>query len=153
MRTQTGFRYQKKPHAIFSGFVDKKPLAQENTTAISLTNHLALAAIRKGKGVEDDLHNLAFSVNMALILAELGYGGEFATEIREGQLAMVRTIARFKSIRKVGFSGGDMLAIQQILGLVDEQIMLATKAHITQAMAELKRRLNARDFIELPEEN
>jgi hypothetical protein len=147
MKKTTKFKYQKSHHSVFEVFSLKKPLEQDKSIDISLANHTAISAVKNGKGIEDDLHTLAFSVNMSLILAEMGHGTEFIEEIKESQFAMFRTIQRFKKIQKVGFSGEDMLAIQEIIGLVDEQIAIAPKEQILKAIDEIKRRQKIRAVI------
>ena len=148
MKKTTTFKYQKNHHSIFDVFAKKKPLEVGQSTDISLSNHMAISAARSGKGTEDDLHTLAFSVNMSLILAEMGYGNEFIEEIKESQIAMLRTIQRFKKLGRVGFSGEDMLSIQEIVGLLDEQIAMATKEQILKAIDEIKRRLKIGEVLQ-----
>lgn len=141
MKKTTTFKYQKNNHSIFEVFANKKPIEEGKKTDISLANLIAISAIKSGKGVEEHLHTLAYSVNMCLILSEMGYGDEFVEDIKNAQYSVVRTIKRLKATGKIGFSGSDMIAIQDIISLVDEQIALATKAEIEKASMEIRRRL------------
>jgi len=106
-----------------------------------LANLSAISAIKSGKGVDEHLHTLAYAVNMCLILSEMGYGYEFIDDIKNAQYAVVSTIKRLKATGKIGFAAADMMAIQDIISLVAEQIALATKAEIEKASLEMRRRL------------
>lgn len=89
---------------------------------MSLAAHTALRAIEDGNGTENDLHQLAFTSNVSLIMAERGLGTEYLEEVKQGQQHIVELVGRHNRKQSLLLTGPGIVAVRRILELHDAQI-------------------------------
>lgn len=113
-------------------------LAHEHILNNSLAAHSSLEAMRQGKAVETDFHTLAMASNLALILAELDVGSELLDDIRAGQDALMRMLARHEKHGRYLLDGQGLDAVRHLLDIFDAQLeddrmtdKLIKRAHLT----------------------
>lgn len=119
----------------------KAQLDEERARGILLAYHGALTALYSGYGNEDLWTTIAYSLNIALILSELGVQPEALIIIQDAQQALIR-------VRDIAIQSGEWklgihaFIINCAFKLHDEQIALATINQIGFARKEVWRRIN-----------
>lgn len=109
---------------------------------LALFAHASMAALQRGEATEVDANNLALISNVALLLAEIGYGIEALPEIQAGQLAANGVRLRQLRTGRAVATGPELQALRELVDLHDQQLQLQpTGAQMTAVIAELRRRM------------
>lgn len=127
----------------------KAPLARQQLLDLAIGYHGALESLRTG-GREADAHTLAMASNVALMLCELGIGGEYIDGVKRAQDAIVAMLARAAKGGRYGFDGPGLAAVQAMLELHDAQLESpdCTEGLLLAALAEIRKRMAAGQVLE-----
>lgn len=118
------------------------PMAMDQCMDLALFAHTATQALQTGQATDIDINNLAMISNIAMLLAECGYGAEALDDIITGQHAVRAVIARQDRTGRTGCSGPELQAIRDLVGLHDQQLHLGpTRRQMTAILAEMRRRM------------
>lgn len=118
-----------------------QPMDKAQATDLGLSYRLAFAAMRCGKATEDDFHTLACSLNVAMVLAERGYGADWLELVFKGQDALMRALARSQQGHGYALDGSGITALIDALDLHDEQMLTAKQKDVRLAFDEVRRRV------------
>lgn len=129
-----------------------QPVTADQARDLAIAYHGALAAISSGSGTADDANTLAIAANIALMLVEVGLGIDQLPTVHAGQDAIVNMMARERRTGRLGFSGPELRAVQDLLDLHDAQLADpdCTEAVMVAALDECKRRREAGQVLRLP---
>jgi hypothetical protein len=122
-------------------------LSKDQATDLGLAYWIAFKKVTSGQGVEQDLHTLAASVNIAVVLCERGIGAEFLEAIKRGQDAVIEAMERFAKHRKVGMSGPAQGALREALEIHDAQIEQTKVGDMRVAIAVIMARISNGDVV------
>ncbi len=136
-------KYTKDPCALARTLFAVSPLESSKKTDLGLAYRLAFDALIKGKGTDEDANTLAVTLNITLVLCEMGFGGELEGVVIEAQTGLAKCIKRGETKNKWLLDGPGITAIREALALHDEQLNHAAQIEISAAMAEVHRRLKA----------
>jgi len=117
------------------------PVPDDHQNAATVEYYQAIAALQSGKANPDHFRCLAVMVNICLILAERGFGGEHGDLIMSAFDALHRIQQRRIHRKKFGASGDDLVALKEVAELVEEQGRVATLADFRAAKDEMDSRL------------
>jgi hypothetical protein len=120
---------------------DANPLTDDQQRDLGLAYHIAFENLLK-RGCEEDWYVLAGSLNVALVLAEKGYGEEFIPEIKAAMEALMSTKYRADRTGKWAFDGAGIQAMRAALEIHDQQCALATRAEIKVVLQAIVKRAN-----------
>lgn len=122
-----------------------QPVSADQARDLAIAYHGALNAIAHGKGTEEDANTLALAANIALMLVELGLGIDQLPTVHAGQDAIVNMMHREQRTGRLGFTGEELRAVQDLLDLHDAQLADrdCTEAVMVAALDECKRRRDA----------
>ena len=134
--------------AFMRTLVGVKPLEQDQRTDLGIAYRMAFQSLRTGTGQESDFHTIACTLNIALVLAERGFGVEWVEQVKAAQDGLMRCLGRGQKTGSWGLDGPAMTALTDALALHDEQIVLATQKEIREAIAEVHRRITNGDTLE-----
>jgi hypothetical protein len=114
--------------------------------------HSSLKSIEEGKGIEEDIINLAVAYNITIIFAEHGLGEEFIPEIKPAGQRIVKLQKQWNDRGTAILSGPGMMEIRRMLELHDAQSAHEdfTEARVTKALNLIHARMQAGHF-EVPE--
>jgi hypothetical protein len=122
--------------------VDACPLTGGQQRDLGLAYHLAFENMLK-RGSEEDWYILASTMNVALVLAEQGYGEEFIPEIKAAMESVMDCKYRADRTGRWAFDGAGIQAMRVAIGIHDQQCALATRAEIKKALQMIVERANA----------
>jgi hypothetical protein len=145
------FGTARDPHAATRALVGVQQLDGSQTTDLSLAYRMALECLRTGNGVESHVHTLACASNIALVLAERGYGADSIDAIKLAQDGILRCFSRHQRSGKYGLDGEAIQAITSLCSLHDAQIRIARQKHIREAIAEVHKRMDKGDVLGVAE--
>lgn len=122
-----------------------QPVSADQARDLAIAYHGALNAIASGNGNGEDANTLALAANIALMLVELGLGIDQLQTVHAGQDAIVSMMARERRTGRLGFTGPELKAVQDLLDLHDAQLSDedCTEAVMIAALDECKRRRDA----------
>lgn len=100
----------------------KQGLSFDQVRDMNIAAYGALDAITRGVGTEDSLHQLSFTSNVSLLLAERGLGPEFIPDVQEAQTHILGLIGRHNRKESLLLSGPGIQAVRRMLQLHDQQI-------------------------------
>jgi hypothetical protein len=121
--------------------IDAKPLNDLQQRDLGLAYHIAFENMLK-RGSEEDFYILAGTLNVALLLAEQGYGEEFIPEVKTAMESLMDVKYRADRTGKWAFDGAGIQAMRRALILHDQQCALATRAEIKTALQAIIKRAN-----------
>lgn len=119
------------------------PMAQRKQDDVALFYRAAFDAMRSGRGDEEQWGTVVFTLNMALLLCEAGYGPEWETLLSTALEGAFRAKLRADKTNKWGFDGPALSAIAEALEVHEAQLAAARQADILAARDEMKRRIDA----------
>lgn len=137
------FRTSRDGGSIGRALAAQSAMESEQVTALALAFRTALECLRSGYGLEDHVHTLACSSNIALVLAEQGYGIDTIEQIKAAQDGIMRCFARGKRTGKWGLDGEAITSLTWLAELHTEQIKLASQKNMIKALNEVHRRMDA----------
>lgn len=141
------FTTRRDPAAIQRVLVGVNPLAGDQVTDLGLAYRMALECLHSGHGQEAHVHTLACTSNIALVLAERGYGADSIEQIKDAQDGIMRCFGRGRRTGKWGLDGEAITAITQMIALHDAQLVVARQKDIREAIGEVHKRMNRGDVL------
>lgn len=120
---------------------DANPLTGDQQRDLGLAYHIAFENMLK-RGSEEDWYILAGTMNVALVLAEKGYGEEFIPEVKAAMEAMMDCKYRADRTKRWAFDGAGIQAMRTALDIHDQQCALATRAEIKTVLQAIMKRAN-----------
>lgn len=106
-----------------------------HATKLKIMNHLALSNLTQGKANRHDIDVLINMVNIVEALYRLGFGQEYAQEVKEGLDALHAVAVRGKDSNKFILKAGEMNALNVICELHDAQLEVITVKDLDQAIS------------------
>ncbi len=106
-----------------------------HATRLKIMNHLALSNLTQGKAVRHDIDVLINMVNIVEALYRLGFGEEYAQEVKDGLDALHAVAVRGKDSNKFILKAGEMNALNVICELHDAQLEVITVKDLDKAIA------------------
>jgi hypothetical protein len=122
-------------------FGDRSLIPASHAIKVELAYHLALEEMRKGRGTDTGMNQLAYALNLALVLCELGFGPEQEACIHRAQECLVRMGAEGRRGGRWHVDEELYRSIGAALEVHDQQIESATQAEIRIAEETIKARL------------
>lgn len=117
-------------------------LEDDQLRDLGIAYHASLQALLTGHGTEQAWATLSCSLNLALILCEIGIAGPAIQTIKLAQEAMRRSRERAQRTGKWALDGDGIRILQAALTIHDEQISRCTRKQITAALNEVHRRVS-----------
>lgn len=112
---------------------------------IAISYAISLDRMSKGTGNEQDLGNLGFMCNVALVLCERGFGVEYQDEVVLAQHALWRANQRKQAGKTLAFDAVVLQAIRRAFALHSAQVETAGQGQLVAAGAEVARRQDVGD--------
>ncbi len=130
------------------GWIAKRtPLADDQQRDLGIAYRISLQAILNGHGTEQAWATLCCTLNVALILCEIGIHAHALQSIKLAQETMVRVRERAQRTGKWAFDGDGIRAIHVAVNLHDEQITRASRGQITAAIVEVQKRVEVGETV------
>jgi hypothetical protein len=120
---------------------DANPLTDDQQRDLGLAYHIAFENMLK-RGSEEDWYILAGTLNVALVLAEKGYGEEFIPEVKAAMEALMATKYRADRTKRWAFDGAGIQAMRVAIEVHDQQCAMATRAEIKVVLQAIIKRAN-----------
>ncbi len=130
-------------------FENRSLIPESHARKVGLAYHLALEEMRRGRGTDAAMNQLAYALNLALVLCELGFGPEQEARIHRAQEFLEHAVVGGRQGRRWHVSEEAYRAICPALEVHDQQIETATHADIRRAEEKIKERLAAGDVVRL----
>lgn len=132
-------KYRPKPILLNPlGYVleGMEPVRSHGSHALNLKirNHLALSNLTQGKATRDDIDILINMVNIVEALYRLGFGKEYAEEVKSGLDALHAVAVRGKDNNRFILKADEMNALNVICELHDAQLEVITVKDLDQAI-------------------
>lgn len=122
--------------------IDARELNETQQRDLGLCYHIAFENMLK-RGSEEDWYVLAGSLNVALVLAEQGYGVEFIPDVKAAMEGLMDCKYRADRTGRWAFDGAAIQAMRRALELHDQQCALAKRSEIKKALQMITERANA----------
>lgn len=122
-------------------------LTKDQSEDLGLAIHTGVVRMRNGIGLEEDFYTFAAMANVSLILCERGVGAEYLDIVYTVQEALIAILERHRRTGKWGFSGPEMLAINDAAKLHEQQIAVVTRGECRDALFEARRRAARGDVL------
>lgn len=120
---------------------DQHAIPANDQDDLQLAYRLAFNIMRTGRSSEETWCTVTVSLNVALILSERGYGSGYESYIVKALEGAFRAWRRAQITGSWRYDGAGINDIALVLELHDEQIKLATKAELREALLEVNRRV------------
>lgn len=113
-----------------------EPVRSHGSHALNLKirNHLALSNLTQGKATRQDIDTLISMVNIVEALYRLGFGKEYAEEVKNGLDALHAVAVRGKDSNRFILKADEMNALNVICELHDAQLEVITVKDLDQAI-------------------
>lgn len=121
------------------------PLPATNATTVGIACYLALDALKDGHGNDSNMNQLAYSVNLAAALAELGVCADGRDRIAAAQDALVASNAISLDAGRWIISDDCYRMIRDAIAIHDRQIETASQGEIQTAHGMIQERVRAGD--------
>ncbi|WP_321905158.1 hypothetical protein [Paraburkholderia tropica] len=122
--------------------IDARELTDSQQRDLGLCYHMAFETMLKN-GDEESWYVLAGSLNVALVLAEQGYGEEFIGDIKHAMESLMDAKYRADRTGRWAFDGDGINHMRIALGIHDQQCALAKRSEIKKALQMITERANA----------
>ncbi|ARK86069.1 hypothetical protein [Burkholderia pseudomallei] len=120
---------------------DANPLTDDQQRDLGLAYHISFENMLR-RGNEEDWYVLASSLNVALVLAEQGYGEEFIPEIKAAMESLMDVKYRADRTGQWAFDGAGIQNMRVAIDLHDQQCALANRGEIKTALKAIVKRAN-----------
>lgn len=121
--------------------LDSRVLTDSQQTDLGICYHVAFEAMLKN-GDEESWYQLAATMNVALVLAEQGYGEEFIPEIKAAMESLMDVKYRADCTGQWAFDGAGIQNMRVAIDLHDQQCALANRGEIKKALKAIVKRAN-----------
>ncbi len=116
-----------------------EPFTPEELLRLELPIRMSFEALKSGKGVESDFHDIAAAINCTMVRSEEVDPMCEYTAIAARD-ALMRTWHRWEKTGKWGFDGPALAEVEAGIDLHEQLIRLSTPGQIVKAMREVIRR-------------
>lgn len=125
------------------------PLDESQKRDIGLPVNLAIEAMRTGHGDMGQAWGiLASSINVAVMLCEVGVGENVLDEMKKAQAGLVRCKHRAHRTGVWAFDGEGLRDVTEAIGLHEQQLAIATTGQIAHALKIVKQRVEDGEVFE-----
>lgn len=138
---------RRDPTALIRAFGNLGPLPEAHGRKLGIACHLALEAIRQGRGRDADMKQLAYALNIASALCELGVGLDQQASVQAAHNALACVGAVDCVSGRWRIDDAAYRAICEALAIHDLQLEAATQGQIGVAEEMIKARLAAGDVV------
>lgn len=138
---------RRDPAAFVRLFGDRLLVPPGHAMKVELAYHLALEEMRMGRGTDTGMNQLAYALNLALVLCELGFRSEQVACIRVAQECLARLGAEGRRGGRWCVDEEAYRAIGPALAVHDSQFVTATVAEIRRAERTILDRIAAGDVV------
>lgn len=121
---------------------DANPLKDDQQRDLALCYHISFENMLK-RGNEEDWYVLAATMNVALLLAEQGYGEEFIPEIKDAMESLMAVKYRADRTGHWAFDGAGIQHMRVAIDLHDQQCAIANRGEIKKALKAIVERATA----------
>lgn len=118
----------------------RRPMNDDQLTDLEVAYRMAFHGMLNGQATEENWCVCVCSLNIALVLAERGLGEEFVPRINDALEGAFRAKVRAGRSGKWGFDGVAIQAIKDAFEVHEEQLKLASKREVRDALHEVHRR-------------
>jgi len=115
-----------------------------HATDLKIKNHLALTNLTHGEATRYDIEVLINMVNVVEALYRLGFGKEYAEEVKAGLDALHAVAVRGRDTNRFILKAAEMRALNEISELHDAQLEVITVRDLDQAVKLVKKELQAK---------
>lgn len=113
---------------------------------LKIKNHLALRNLTQGGATRSDIDVLIAMVNMTEALYRLGFGEEYATEVRAGLDALYTVAVRGRDTNRFTLRAEEMKALNTLGELHDAQMEIITVKDLDRAIALVEKERRAKNM-------
>lgn len=121
----------------------RRPLNDERMNQLNVAFRLAFLHMLNGLASEENWAICVVSLNIALVLAEWGYGPEYLPVLANALDGASRAKQRALKTGKWGFDGEAIQAIQEAFDIHEAQLEYASQIQLKAATSEVHRRADA----------
>ena len=121
---------------------DANPLKDDQQRDLALCYHMSFENMLK-RGNEEDWYVLSATMNVALVLAEQGYGEEYIPEIKQAMESLMDLKYRADRTGRWAFDGAGIQHMRVALELHDQQCALASRGETKKVLKVIIDRANA----------
>ncbi len=113
------------------------PLVKHEDTLVKLQlkHHFAVTALTQGKATREDMDRIIGMGNMTEALFRLGFGKDYADEIKQGMSALLGVCRRGAETNRFILRAEEMRAINTLVELHDAQLEIVTVQDIERGVA------------------
>jgi hypothetical protein len=115
----------------------------EDLTDLRTAYWVAFANLKQGHPTEEAWGHVCFSLNLALVLCELGFGSEWTDTVVAALDGIFKAKQRGDRTGRYGLDGDAIKAVTDALEVHDQQMEVATRAETAQAYAIVQQRIAA----------
>jgi hypothetical protein len=124
--------------------MDAKPLALNRQNDIALGHHLSFEALMRCP-TSEAWYDLAGNLNMALVLCEQGFGGEYIDDIKGAMGGMMRAMRRAETTGSYALDAEAIKLLKVALQIHDQQLAVAERSELRKAAQTIVSRVNSGD--------
>lgn len=121
----------------------QQPMTHDDFQSMTAYYRLAFLNMQLGSASEETWDCLALGANMALVLAEQGFGQEWVPRIQEAQDGLLRARSRGSKLGSLRLDGPGLAAMADTLDVLEEQLTIATRAEVLHARDIVLERIDA----------
>ena len=142
--TKTRKKYRPKPisnntiNYVIGGF---KKLDDEHMVNVQSKNSAAFWCICNGAGAKEHFDVLVGMSNMAKVLCETQFNGQYMEILRAGQDALEQLGKRYLKLKKFVLTGDERNALNDVMDVHEAQLKALRVVDIERAYQEVQRRL------------
>jgi len=143
-------KYRPKPiitdplNWVLNGF---KTLEETELTRLGVMHHQALHAMTHGTGVWEDWNTICHMTNLAVALSQMVFGNAYLDDLKEAMVAHARCGRRHLDGKSLAYTGPELQAINTAAEIITEQLRLATRAELEEAVARWSDASEPRTFM------
>lgn len=120
----------------------RRPMSDDQITDLAVSFRLAFVQMLNGYANEENWGCCVCSLNIALVLAEWGYGEDYIPHFNGALEGAFRAKLRAGRTGKWGFDGPAIQSIKEAFAIHEEQLKVAPKQQIRDALQEVHQRMN-----------
>lgn len=115
--------------------------------ALRIKNHAALTSLTQGKATREDIDLIIAMANMTEALYRMGFGRDYAEEVKQGLDALYAVGQRGAQTNKFVLRSSEMSALNVLMELHDAQLDITTVRDIDRALGMVREEKRLRRMI------
>ncbi len=119
------------------------PLRDDQLTDLGVAYWLSMENLRTGEATEEAWSCVVCALNITMALSEAGIGDDYEAEIRLALDGAFRAKVKSAEVGTFRLDGPAITSITKALEIHDQQLQIATRAEVTQAMRTVHERIEA----------